>query len=41
MNTNTRGPQVKLLTRCPTVLLRYLTGFNSTFDFGDSQRFHV
>jgi hypothetical protein len=28
MNTNTRAPQVKHLTRCLTVLLRYLTDFN-------------
>jgi hypothetical protein len=27
MNTNTRAPQVKHLTRCPTVLLRDLTDF--------------
>jgi hypothetical protein len=26
MNTNTRAPQVKHLTLCLTVLLRYLTG---------------
>ena len=28
MNTNTRVPQVKHLTLCLTVLLRYLTGFS-------------
>src|ERR1700736_1197255 len=28
MNTNTRAPQVKHLTLCLTVLLRYLTGFS-------------
>jgi hypothetical protein len=28
MNTNTRAPQVKHLTRCLTVLLRDLTAFN-------------
>jgi len=28
MNTNTRAVQVKHLTLCLTVLLRYLTGFN-------------
>jgi len=28
MNTNTRTPQVKHLTLCLTVLLRYLTDFN-------------
>jgi hypothetical protein len=28
MNTNTRAPQVKHLTLCLTVLLRYLTDFN-------------
>jgi hypothetical protein len=27
MNTNTRAPQVKHLTLCPTVLLRDLTDF--------------
>lgn len=27
MNTSTRAPQVKHLTRCPTVLLRNLTDF--------------
>jgi hypothetical protein len=40
MNTNTRAPQVKQLTRCLTVLLGTLL-VPVSFDLGESQRFHV